>query len=168
MAQVAHPMTGWDSNGSSSMLGKEPIFTIHARLDAINNLGRTPYGERRIIGIVGGTVRGPRLAGNILPGGADWQIIRADGAADIRARYVIETDEGARIMVTSEGLRHGPPEIMEKLARGDNVDPAHYYFRTVMRFETADPKVDWLNRILALARGHREPQAVRLDVYEVK
>jgi hypothetical protein len=71
-------------------------------------------------------------------------------------------------MVTSEGLRHGPPDVMERLARGDNVDPAHYYFRTVMRFEASGPKVDWLNRILALARGQREAHAVRLDVYEVE
>ena len=150
------------------MLSKQPIFTIEAELEAITNLGRTPYGERRMIGILGGTVRGSKLAGRILPGGADWQIIRSDGAADIRARYTIETAAGALIMVTSEGLRHGPPEVMTKLARGDNVDPAHYYFRTVMRFETADPSVDWLNRILALAKGHREPRAVRLDVYEVE
>jgi hypothetical protein len=151
-----------------AMLGKQPIFTIYAELERITNLGRTPYGERRVIGILGGSVRGPKLNGRILPGGADWQIIRTDGAADIKARYTIETDDGARIMVTSEGLRHGPPEVMERLARGDNVDPAHYYFRTVMRFETSDPKVDWLNRILALARGQRESRAVRLDVYEVE
>jgi Protein of unknown function (DUF3237) len=88
--------------------------------------------------------------------------------ADIKARYTIETQAGALIMVTSEGLRHGPPEVMTKLARGDNVDPAHYYFRTVMRFETADSSVEWLNRILALAKGQREPRAVRLDVYEVE
>ena len=150
------------------MLGKQPIFTIHAELEAITNLGRTPYGERRVIGIVGGTVNGPKLAGRILPGGADWQIIRSDGAVDIKARYTIETPAGGLIMVTSEGLRHGPPEVMAKLARGDNVDPAHYYFRTVMRFETAEPSVDWLNRILALAKGQREPRAVRLDVYEVE
>ncbi len=150
------------------MLGDQPIFTISAELEAITNLGRTPYGQRRIIGIVGGSVRGPKLTGRILPGGADWQIIRNDGAADIKARYTIETDAGALIMVTSEGLRHGPPEVMEKLARGDNVDPDHYYFRTVMRFETADPTVDWLNRILALARGQRQSRSVRLDVYEVK
>ena len=150
------------------MLGKQPIFTIFAELEGITSLGRTPYGERRVIGILGGSVRGPKLNGRILPGGADWQIIRTDGAADIKARYIIETDDGARIMVTSEGLRHGPPEVMERLARGDNVDPAHYYFRTVMRFETSDPKVDWLNRILALARGQREARAVRLDVYEVE
>jgi len=150
------------------MLGKQPIFTIHAELEAITNLGRTPYGERRVIGILGGTVRGPKLTGRILPGGVDWQIIRSDGAADIRARYMIETAAGALIMVTSEGLRHGPHELMEKLARGDNIDPAHYYFRTVMRFETADSSVDWLNRILALAKGQREPRAVRLDVFEVE
>ncbi|MGB7692624.1 MAG: DUF3237 domain-containing protein [Pseudolabrys sp.] len=150
------------------MLGKQPIFTIFAELEGITSLGRTPYGERRVIGILGGSVRGPKLNGRILPGGADWQIIRTDGTADIKARYIIETDDGARIMVTSEGLRHGPPEVMERLARGDNVDPAHYYFRTVMRFETSDPKVDWLNRILALARGQREARAVRLDVYEVE
>jgi hypothetical protein len=150
------------------MLGKQPIFTISAELEGITSLGRTPYGERRVIGILGGSVRGPKLNGRIIPGGADWQIIRTDGAADIKARYIIETDDGARIMVNSEGLRHGPPEIMERLARGDNVDPAHYYFRTVMRFETADAKFDWLNRILALARGRREARAVRLEVYEVE
>ena len=150
------------------MLGKQPIFTIQAELEAITSLGRTPYSERRMIGILGGTVQGPRLSGRILPGGADWQIIRTDGAADIRARYTIETTAGGLIMVTSEGLRHGPAEVMAKLARGDNVDPTQYYFRTVIRFETADPSVDWLNRILALAKGHREPRAVRLDVYEVE
>jgi hypothetical protein len=150
------------------MLSQQPIFTISAELEGVISLGRTPYGERRVIGILGGSVRGPKLAGRILPGGADWQIIRSDGAADIKARYTIETDAGALIMVTSEGLRHGPPEVLEKLLRGDNVDPRLYYFRAVMRFETADPTVDWLNRILALARGQREARAVRLDVYEVE
>jgi len=150
------------------MLSSTPIFSIRAELETIINLGHTPYGERRMIGIIGGSVNGPKLKGRILPGGADWQIIRTDGAADIKARYIIETEAGARIMVTSDGLRHGSPEVMERLARGDNVDPAQYYFRTVMRFETSDPNVHWLNRILALARGQREPRAVRLDVYEVE
>jgi hypothetical protein len=95
-------------------------------------------------------------------------LTRPDGAADIQARYTIETEAGARILVSSDGLRHGPPDVIASLARGDNVDPALYYFRTVMRFETADPAVDWMNRILALARGQREARAVRLDVYEVE
>jgi len=150
------------------MLGAQPIFTIHAELEPIMNLGHTPYGERRVIGIAGGAVRGAKLNGRILPGGSDWQIIRADGAADIQARYTIESDTGARILVYSAGLRHGPPEVMAQLAKGDNVDPSLYYFRTVLRFETADPSVDWLNRILGLARGQREARAVRLDVYEVE
>lgn len=153
---------------TNAMLGTGPIFTIHAELEAMMNLGRTPYGERRIIGISGGTVRGPKLNGRILTGGADWQIVRSDGVTDISARYTIETDGGALILVTSDGLRHGPPAVMERLARGDSVDPALYYFRTVMRFEAADPSVDWINRILALARGQREARTVRLDVYEVE
>jgi hypothetical protein len=150
------------------MLKSQPIFTIHAELEPIMNLGHTPYGERRVIGISGGTVSGAKLNGRVLPGGSDWQIIRADGAADIQARYTIESDSGARILVYSAGLRHGPPEVMARLAKGDNVDPSLYYFRTVLRFETADPSVEWINRILGLARGAREPRAVRLDVYEVE
>ncbi len=149
------------------MISAAPVFTIHAELAPILHFGRTPYGEHRMIGILGGSVRGPKLNGRVLPGGADWQIVRGDGAADIQARYTIDSEAGARILVSSDGLRHGPPAVMERLARGDNVDPALYYFRTVMRFETADPSVDWLNRILALARGQREASAVRLDVYEV-
>lgn len=150
------------------MLSAEPIFTIEAELAPILNLGRTPAGERRIIDICGGTVRGRKLNGHVLPGGADWQLIRADGAADISARYTLESDIGARVLVNSDGLRHGPPEVIAQLARGEAVDPARYYFRTVMRFETSDATLDWMNRILAIARGARLAQAVRLDVYEVE
>jgi Protein of unknown function (DUF3237) len=149
-------------------LSEQPIFTVEAELEPMLNLGPTPYGERRIIGIAGGTVKGPKLQGRILPGGADWQIIRGDGAADIQARYTIEAESGAHILVDSVGLRHGPPDVLERLARGDKVDPALYYFRTVMRFETGDATLGWLNRILALARGERQAHSVRLDVYEVK
>ena len=150
------------------MLSAQPIFSIEAELDAIMSLGRTPMGERRIIGIRGGTVRGHKFNGHVLPGGADWQIIRADGAADIQARYTIESDAGARVLVDSVGLRHGPAQVLARLARGDDVDPALYYFRTAMRFETGDPSTDWLNRILAVAHGQHLAQAVRLDVYEVE
>ena len=148
------------------MLSKEPIFRVHAELADILTLGRTPYGERRIINILGGRIEG-RLSGRILPGGADWQIIRGDGVADIQARYTIETDTGAKVLVASDGVRHGPPDVMARLSRGETVDPSLYYFRTVMRFETADAEADWLNRILAIAYGAREQNAVRLSVYEV-
>jgi hypothetical protein len=149
------------------VLSPEPIFRIHAELDDVLGLGQTPYGERRIINILGGQVDGARLKGRILPGGADWQIIRQDGVAHLDARYTIETADGARVLVVSEGMRHGPPDVMARLARGEAVDPGLYYFRTCMRFETAHPAATWLNRILAIGRGTREARAVRLDVYEV-
>src|SRR5437764_822925 len=112
------------------MLSPQPIFRIEAELADILRLGHTPYGERRVIDIRGGCVSGARLAGRILPGGADWQIIRADGVADIRARYTIEAEAGGLVLVSSEGLRHGPAEVMDRLARGEAVDPDLYYFRT--------------------------------------
>lgn len=149
------------------MISQQPIFRVEAELADILDFGATPYGGRRVIHILGGRVAGPRLEGRILPGGADWQIIRSDGAADIRARYTIESRQGAYVLVNSEGLRHGPPDVIARLARGEPVDPALYYFRTVMRFETAAPDLAWLNRILALARGMREANAVKLDVFEV-
>lgn len=156
-----------ETNRSEAMLDTQPIFAIEANLEDILTVGRTPYGERRFVAITGGRVQGRKLNGRILPGGADWQIVRADGAADIQARYLIEAENGARVAVESEGLRHGPPEVLAALMRGEYVDPSRYYFRTVMRFETADPALDWLNRILALARGERRDRLVRLDVYEV-
>lgn len=149
------------------MISKEPIFRIEAGLGEIVEVGTTPYGGRRVIEILDGRVEGPRLKGRILSGGSDWQIIRSDGVADIQARYVIETESGARILVTSNGLRHGPTEVLERIARGENVDPALYYFRTVMRFEASDPSLEWLNRIIAIARGKRERLSVSLEVYEV-
>jgi len=148
------------------MISQAPIFNIHAELADIRSFGQTPYGERRVIDILGGRVEGPRLKGKILPG-ADWQIVRPDGVTDLTARYGIETDDGARILVRSDGLRHGAPEVIAALARGEAVDPSRYYFRTVMRFETAEPTLVWLNRILALATGAREKFSVRLAVYEI-
>ena len=151
----------------ATVTAQQPIFTIEAELEAVVTAGRTPYGERRFVAITGGIVTGPKVNGHILPGGADWQIIRTDGAADIQARYIVEVDTGGRIVVESKGLRHGPPEVLEKLARGETVDPALYYFRTAMRFETAEPALDWLNRVLAIGKGERLARAVRLQVYEV-
>ena len=149
------------------LLSDQPIFTIHSPLGDIQRLGNTPYGERRIINILGGTVEGPKLKGKVLPGGADWQIVRADGVVHLTARYTIGTDSGAQVLVEADGYRHGPPEVMERLARDETVDPTRYYFRTFMRFETADPGAAWLNRILAVGRGTRANRQVRIEVFEV-
>jgi len=149
------------------MLSPEPIFRVHCEVGDILDLGAAPFGHRRVVNLLGGTVAGAKLNGRILPGGSDWQILAGDGSADIHARYTVESDSGALIQVDSKGLRHGPPEVLARLARGESVDPSLYYFRTVMRFETAHPGALWLNRILALAQGAREKNAVKLDVYEV-
>ena len=148
------------------MISEEPILRIQAELGEIVDAGTTPYGGRRVIEILGGRVEG-RIAGRILSGGADWQIIRSDGVADIQARYVIEADGGARVLVTSNGLRYGPAEILAAIARGEKVDPSLYYFRTVMRFEASAPSLDWLNRVIGIARGARERLSVKLDVFEL-
>ena len=112
--------------------------------------------------ILGGTVDGPGLTGTILQGGADEQRIRADGLTRIHARYVIKATDGALIRVDSQGLRHAPPEVAAALMRGEIVDPAQVYFRTVIRFETAAAAHDDLNRALFLSTGERQPDAVVL------
>jgi hypothetical protein len=149
------------------MISKDPLFRITAELGEIQVFGKTPYGERRVIEILSGRVEGPMLTGKIMPGGSDWQIIRSDGVADIRARYAIETESGARILVRSDGLRHGPPDVMARIARGENVDSSLYYFRTIMRYETSEPSLGHLNKMLALAYGERTRMTVKLDVHEI-
>ena len=131
------------------------------------SVGRLPTGERRIINITGGHFSGPRLAGTILPGGADWQVIRPDGITQVEARYTLQTDDGALIYVENRGLRHGPAEVMERLARGKPVDPNLYYFRTTPVFETGSQAYCWINGIVAVAVGERCAEKVIITVYEV-
>ena len=118
----------------------QPLFRAEIALAAAQELGETPQGRRRIIGITGGRFSGERLSGRVLPGGADWQVIRSDGVADLDARYTLETADGALIYVRNRGYRHGPAEILRRLASGENVDPGLYYMRTTPRFETGDPR----------------------------
>lgn len=146
----------------------ETLFRAEITLAAPQELGETPQGRRRIIGITGGRFVGERLSGRVLPGGADWQVIRADGVADLDARYTLETDDGALIYVRNRGLRHGPAEVLRRLAAGETVDPALYYMRTTPLFETGDARYAWLNRIVCVATGARRAAAVELQVFEVK
>ena len=141
---------------------------VEVALEPVRDLGETPLGRRRIIGIRGGTFKGSRLSGNILPGGADWQVIRADGVAFLDARYTLQTDDGALIYVNNKGYRHGPKDVIERMARGEDVDPALYYMRATPWFETSAPQYAWLNRTICVATGARRPAAVELDFYEVK
>ncbi len=145
----------------------ERLFRAEISLAPPQELGDTPPGRRRIIGITGGRFAGERLSGRVLPGGADWQVIRADGVAELDARYTLETQDGALIYVRNFGLRHGPPEVLRQLAAGDAVDPARYYMRTTPRFETGDARYAWLNRIVCVATGARRAASVELEVFEI-
>ncbi|HEY8249348.1 MAG TPA: DUF3237 domain-containing protein [Burkholderiales bacterium] len=146
----------------------QPLFKAEISLAAPQELGATPQGRRRIIGITGGRFAGERLSGRVVPGGADWQVVRADGVADLDARYTLETSDGALIYVRNRGYRHGPAEVLEKLSAGEEVDPTLYYMRTTPLFETGDARYAWLNRIVCIATGARRAAAVELDVFEVK
>jgi hypothetical protein len=129
-------------------------------------IGETPEGLRRVVPILGGTVTGSRLNGVVLGGGADFQMFRSDGVTIVEARYVIRSSEGVLILVNNAGLRHGPPEAMARLARGEAVDPALIYFRTAFRFETEHADYRWLMRSLFIGAGARHPDRVDIGVFE--
>ncbi|WP_197093444.1 DUF3237 domain-containing protein [Nonomuraea sp. SBT364] len=143
----------------------EPLATFRVELDPILDLGDSPWGHRRVINIVGGAFDGPRLSGVVLPGGADWQILHADGMASVDTRYTLRTHDGALLYISTSGVRHGPAEVLGRLARGEEVDPSEYYFRLFCRFETGDARYLWLNRTLAVASAARTATDVRYDAY---
>ena len=146
----------------------EPLLRAEITLAAPQELGETPHGRRRIIAITGGSFRGEWLAGRVLPGGADWQVLRADGVAELDARYTLETDDHALIYVRNFGYRHGPADVMRRLAAGEPVDAALYYMRTTPRFETGAERYRWLNGLICVASGARRAAAVELEVFEVR
>jgi Protein of unknown function (DUF3237) len=143
------------------------IYTSSVEVGQPMVVGGIPYGERRIIPIKGGSFEGPRLSGKVLPGGADWQVIRSDGVAELEARYTLQTDDGALIYVLNQGIRSGSKEVMARLARGEKVHPREYYFRTRPIFETGAPQYQWLHRLVTVATGERLPDEVIITVYEV-
>ena len=125
-------------------------------------------GGRRYVPFDGGSFEGrDGLRGTIREGGVDWQTVRSDGVLEIDAHYTLSTDAGERIEVRSTGLRKAAPEVAARLARGDDVDPDEYYFRTHVRFTTAAPPLSWLNDLLAVSTGRRDQSVVRIDVHEV-
>lgn len=145
-----------------------PMARIVCEVGPVVSLGGPArHGERRFVPILSGRVSGAELNGELLEGGVDWQVQRADGVTEISAHYVIRTPDGALVEVQSEGLRHGPPEVMARLARGEAVAPQDYFFRTLVRLTTGHP--DWLhlNKVMALAVGQREARQVRLDLWRI-
>lgn len=148
-------------------LTTEFAFEMRATVDTPQEVGETPAGRRRFIPITGGTFEGPTLKGVILPGGADAQVIRSDGVTDLVARYTLKVDDGTLIYVVNRGLRHSSQEIMQKLMRGEMVDPASYYFRTTPSFEVTPGRHDWLNRSIFVGTGARYPAEVHVRYFRV-
>lgn len=148
--------------------GLSRVARVHVDLGPVQTLGPTPAGVRRVIPITGGTIDGPRLRGEILPGGADWQLVHDDGTALIDTRYTARTDDGALIYLATSGVRHGPPEVLARLAAGEDVDPATYYFRVTVRLEAGDPAYTWVNRTVFVAYAARLAGAVVYDLYAVE
>lgn len=130
-------------------------------------IGAVPHGTRVTAPIAEGRFEGPRLQGRVLPGGGDWTLLRADGVLELDLRVTLETDDGALIHMASFGLRHGPPEVIAALGRGETVDPATYHFRMSPRFETAHPKYAFLNRLVAIGSGDRRPEGPSYTIDEV-
>lgn len=142
-------------------------FAIKAKVGPVQDLGQTARGHRRIIDIVGGEVAGPRLDGEILTGGADWQIVRPDGTIEVVARYTIRSTSGATIYVQNEGLRVASPEILARMSKGELVPFDSYHFRTAPRFETADPSLKWLERATFVGVAARTPDRIAIGFHEV-
>lgn len=143
------------------------LFTLKLTVAGMQPIGQIPGGNRRIGLVAGGTFEGERLRGTVLPGGADWLMARSDGATTLDVRLVLQTEDSASIGLTYRGIRHGPPDVIDRLNRGEPVDPASYYFRTALTFETAAPRYDWLNRVIAVGTGNRLPEGPIYDVFEV-
>ena len=143
------------------------VFALSVAVAPALELGGTHLGRRRVIAITGGTVAGPRLNGVVLPGGADWQVIRPDGVAELEARYTLKADDGGLIGIVNRGLRHGPEAVMSRLLAGEAVDSGAYYFRCAPIFETAAPAHQWLTRTVFVASGARHPDRVEIEVFAV-
>ena len=142
------------------------LIDLRVELGPPMELGDGRAGRRRIIPIVGGTVTG-RFAGRILAHGADWQTVFDDGLAELDTRYLIETDDGALVEIRNHGYRHGPPEVLARLAAGEDVPAAAYYMRTHPRLKSGDARYAWVNRTIFLGTGARRASSVLIYVYEV-
>ncbi len=133
------------------------LMTVRIEAAPPQKLGTVPHGIRSIVPVTGGDFEGPRLRGKVLPGGGDWLLLRADGVLELDLRVTLETDDHALIYMTFHGLRHGPTEVFAALGRGEIVDPASYYFRTLPTFETSTDRYAFLNRIISIGMGEARP-----------
>jgi hypothetical protein len=143
-----------------------PLFVLREAVPPLIVIGQTPNAFRRIGAIEGGSFEGDRLSGEVVTGN-DWQSVRTDSCIKLDVRLVLKAKDGALIVMTYTCLRAGPPSVIEKLDKGEAVDPSSYYFRMTPIFETAAPQYDWINRIIAVGVGHRLPDGPLYSIFEV-
>lgn len=154
------------SNHSPTIPTLEAAFDVAVRLGPLNDHGVTRAGHRRVIPIIGGEITGG-VEAEILPGGADWQIVRPDGAMEIDGRYTARTANGELLYLLVHGVRTGPADALAALQRGEEVDPDSYYFRTVVTIEASAPALAHLEHSIFVASCVRDPDAVRYTAYRV-
>jgi len=143
-------------------------FELRAQVGPPAELGEVAHGRRRIVPILGGTVKGPGFNAKVVPGGADWQMIQPDGFSELDTRYTLETDKGELVYVQNAGIRHAEPDVMKRLLAGEIVDPKLVYFRTVPKFETSAPALQWLPRSVFVGVGERFPTEVVVRFYRLE
>jgi hypothetical protein len=148
-------------------LKSEFLYEVSADLEEPLEVGATPHGVRRIYGVKGGTFAGPKLKGQVLPGGGDWLLLRPDGAGELDVRSTMLTDDGHIIYIYYRGILAGPPEVAARILRGEAPDPSEYYFRTAPFFETGSEKYGWLNRTVAVGVGKIGLNWVGYTVYAI-
>jgi hypothetical protein len=144
------------------------VYRLEATVGEPLHLGDVAQGRRRIVPLTGGTFNGPELTGTLLPGvSADWQLVLPDGTALADIRYTLQTDDGDLLYAQARGVRHGSADVLARLARGEDVDPSQYSFRTSTQIETAAPALDWLNKGVFISVGARQPDRVIYETYLV-
>ncbi len=145
----------------------ELVATLRINVDAPQEQGMIDGKRKRFIPITGGSMDGPRLKGEVLPGGGDWQAIHGDGLTEIFARYALRTDDGITIGITNPGVRVASAEVTRRIAAGEEVDPRDYYFRSTPVFDVTEGRYDWMRRKVFVGRGIRKPDHVLLEIFEV-
>lgn len=148
--------------------GLEFVGHVSVALSDPQEFGTVPTGTRRIIPIVGGSIEGPLLTAKVLTGGADWQIVTDDGTAIIDTRYSAVTPSGAHLFLQTQGYRHGSPEVLARLAAGEQVPTSEYYFRLTIRLESAAPELAWVNQTVFIASAERQASMVHYDLFAVR
>jgi hypothetical protein len=143
------------------------VFTITAHIGSVTSAGDIGTGVRRIVPITGGEVKGKDVNGKVCPFGADFRIIRPNELIELEAKYAFQTDDGAVIYVENRGICFGPLELVQRLNRGEAVDPRLIYFRTVPKFETGAEKYRWLMESLFIGSAARHADRVVIDVHQV-